>query len=135
VPDGTAEKLGEAEVANAPCTKSPSETCADRVDRNAGRSHPSGAEILIGVSGRKPPPSGGGSVTCAEIRAGELLREMEKAKRGPDRDTGQRSQRSTPDSPPTLHDLGISRDQSSRWQKLAALPRANSRYHCIGRAL
>lgn len=45
---------------------------------------------------------------------------MEKAKRGPDRDTGQRSQRSTPAV--TLSDLRITRDQSSKWQKLAAVP-------------
>jgi hypothetical protein len=56
----------------------------------------------------------------AERKCGELLREREKAKRGPDKDTGQRSQRST--SVETLADLGITKDQSSQWQKLAGVP-------------
>jgi N6-adenosine-specific RNA methylase IME4 len=55
----------------------------------------------------------------AEIRAGELLLEMEKAKGGEQhhkRPTG------TTEVPvPTLKDFGISKNQSSRWQKLAAL--------------
>ena len=56
----------------------------------------------------------------AERKAGELLRDMTKAKRGAD-ERGQGSQRSTPDVR-TLADLGVSRDQSSRWQKLAEVP-------------
>jgi len=58
----------------------------------------------------------------AEIRAGELLSEMEKAKRGPDKGTTQRSQRATSEVK-TLSDLGVSKTQSSRWQAFAALPR------------
>jgi N6-adenosine-specific RNA methylase IME4 len=57
----------------------------------------------------------------AEIRVGELLSEMEKAKRGPDKEgKPQRSQRATSDAA-TLADLGVTKTQSSRWQKLAAL--------------
>jgi protein gp37 len=57
----------------------------------------------------------------AERRAGELLREMAERK---ERDTGKgnrnpvlKSQAATP----KLADLGVSKTQSSRWQKLAAL--------------
>jgi hypothetical protein len=59
----------------------------------------------------------------AERRAGELLKDMA--------DTGQRATAGEPvkqqmsrgtTSAPTLTDLGISRDQSSRWQKLANVP-------------
>jgi hypothetical protein len=53
----------------------------------------------------------------AERRAGELLREMDKHPPGPDR--------SSPaiDLPPKLSDLGITKDQSSQWQRLAAMPK------------
>lgn len=57
----------------------------------------------------------------AERRAGELLRDMEK-------NTGQRGQFTggdvelPPAPPPTLAELGIGKHQSSRWQKLAAVP-------------
>jgi hypothetical protein len=50
----------------------------------------------------------------AERRCGELLAEMEKAKGGwPSETRG---------TTPVLQDLGISNNQSSRWQKLAAVP-------------
>ena len=55
----------------------------------------------------------------AERKCGQLLQEREKAKRGPDKATGQRSQRQT--SVSTLTDLGISKSQSSQWQQLAAI--------------
>jgi hypothetical protein len=62
----------------------------------------------------------------AEIRVGELLAEMEKNKgtRGQlhGRDTsGGRVTTPPEDTSPTLSDLSITKTQSSRWQKLAAL--------------
>ncbi|MYF06691.1 MAG: hypothetical protein F4092_00580 [Rhodospirillaceae bacterium] len=56
----------------------------------------------------------------AERKAGQLLKDMEKAARGPDAN-GQGSQRATAETP-TLSDMGVSKDQSSRWQKLADVP-------------
>ncbi len=56
----------------------------------------------------------------AERKAGQLLTNGLMAKRGPDQ-TGQGSQRTTSEQDP-LTDLGISKDQSSRWQKLADVP-------------
>ena len=61
----------------------------------------------------------------AEIRAGELLREMkEKGERVVSKDT-LRKGRGSSGQPrePKLSDLGVSKMQSSRWQKLAALPK------------
>jgi len=54
----------------------------------------------------------------AERRVGQLLQEREKAKGG--RPTGNPSQAATGFEP--LADMGISRTQSSRWQKLASIP-------------
>jgi N6-adenosine-specific RNA methylase IME4 len=60
----------------------------------------------------------------AERRAGELLIEM--AERKERREHSQRSRGATSKKlPPKLSDLGISKTQSSRWQKLAALETAN----------
>lgn len=62
----------------------------------------------------------------AEIRAGELLREMAKNKgtRGDGRPKlGGNSELPPKDTSPKLADLGVSKTQSSRWQKLAALPK------------
>src|SRR5215813_8163518 len=54
----------------------------------------------------------------AEIRAGELLAEMEN--RGERRAHSQRSRGATSENlPPKLADLGVTKTQSSRWQKLA----------------
>lgn len=50
----------------------------------------------------------------AERRMGELLAASERAKRGPDKDGGQRSQRITSDPSPTLADLGL--NQKARWR-------------------
>jgi len=55
----------------------------------------------------------------AEMRAGELLIKM--AERGERRDHSQRSRGATSDLPPKLSDLGVSKTQSSRWQRLAKL--------------
>jgi hypothetical protein len=59
----------------------------------------------------------------AERRAGELLREM--GERG-ERDQGKGGDRKSQSSDTTvktkLSDIGITKDQSSRWQKLAAMP-------------
>lgn len=61
----------------------------------------------------------------AEIRAGEMLREMEKNRGVVVRDkkgqTRGSSGRPRVDQPPKLSDLGITKSQSSRWQKLAVL--------------
>ena len=54
----------------------------------------------------------------AEQRAGELLREMPKRKGGNASPEKLLSQTTTA----TLSDLGITRDQSSKWQKIATVP-------------
>jgi phage N-6-adenine-methyltransferase len=63
----------------------------------------------------------------AEIRAGELLLEMEKNKGGGEKGVGRRGAKNAvangvPHSAPKLDDLKITKKQSSRWQKLAKLP-------------
>jgi hypothetical protein len=61
----------------------------------------------------------------AERRAGELLRDMEKNKgtRGDGRPKiGGSNGRPPKDPTPKLSDLDINKSQSSRWQKLAAIP-------------
>ena len=65
----------------------------------------------------------------AEIRLGELLREMEKNKgaRAGGKKDGPRGRFVKPrDTTPRLSDLGITKGQSSRWQALAALRRPGS---------
>jgi len=60
----------------------------------------------------------------AEIRAGELLAEMGKhGQRRRSKDTLARGSSMQPRETPTLSDLGIDKTQSSRWQRLAALPK------------
>jgi hypothetical protein len=61
----------------------------------------------------------------AERRCGELLKEMDKAKGAQGNPGGQGAKfvRSTgATAQKTLADLGISKDQSSRWQRLADIP-------------
>lgn len=61
----------------------------------------------------------------AEIRAGELLKEMDKAKGATKKGRGKGGNAVAPRDrvvEPTLSDIGVSKTQSSRWQKLAALP-------------
>lgn len=53
----------------------------------------------------------------AERRAGELLVEMPKHEGGRPLETGRPTRPVT-----TLEDLGVTKDQSSQWQKLAAVP-------------
>ena len=81
-----------------------------------------------GLGRRRPPPQGGRTPTneerraCeirlrAERKAGQLLSKMEKAKGGQPYQSG-----GTMGSPKTLKALGVSPDQSSRWQALAGVP-------------
>jgi hypothetical protein len=58
----------------------------------------------------------------AERKAGELLKQMEKAKGGGDQKSDHRS-RSGRGGPPTLPQLGITHKQSANWQKLAEVPK------------
>ena len=59
----------------------------------------------------------------AERRAGELLRDMaERNERASSKDTLARGRKLQPREAPKLSDLGINKTQSSRWQRLAALP-------------
>lgn len=56
----------------------------------------------------------------AERRAGELLAEMEKAKGGGDTSTGSRVE--PVQEPPTLAQIGVTKQQSHRWQRAAHIP-------------
>jgi hypothetical protein len=58
----------------------------------------------------------------AERKAGQLLAKMPKANGAREPRTHRGSTQSSGTTAPTLKDLGISRDQSSQWQKLGALP-------------
>jgi N6-adenosine-specific RNA methylase IME4 len=61
----------------------------------------------------------------AERRAGELLAEMkERGERRQSKDTLARGRNAQPRDVPKLSDLGVSKTQSSRWQRLAALDAA-----------
>lgn len=63
----------------------------------------------------------------AEIKMGEMLAQTERAKNKPGPGRGKAGKDALPalcDSPPTLADLGISKVESSRAQKLAALPQS-----------
>ena len=58
----------------------------------------------------------------AERRAGQLIAEMEKAKGARGSGSNQHQVRSHDATAPSLSDLGISKQQSSDWQKLADIP-------------
>jgi hypothetical protein len=58
----------------------------------------------------------------AERKAGQLLAQMNKAKGAREPGTNRGLTRSCETTASTLADLGVSRDQSSRWQKLAEVP-------------
>lgn len=65
------------------------------------------------------------AVQEAERRAGQLLTEMAKAKASPGNQyTGKVDRSHDTTGPTTLAELGISKDQSSKWQQLAAVPEA-----------
>jgi hypothetical protein len=56
----------------------------------------------------------------AERKAGQLLDDTKKNKQ---RQSGHGDQKSgSQNATPTLAELGVSKDQSSRWQKLASMP-------------
>lgn len=57
----------------------------------------------------------------AERKAGQLLKAMEKNKGGGDPHKP-KEHRSTDTTSATLLDLGVSKDQSSKWQRLADVP-------------
>lgn len=59
----------------------------------------------------------------AERRAGELLHEMQKNKGAREQGVGRRGKNAVAasDRVPKLSDLGVSKTQSSRWQKLAEI--------------
>jgi len=65
----------------------------------------------------------------AEIRAGELLREMkqrgERETKGGKRGNQYKEAKSQAATLPKLSDLGVSKTQSSRWQQLAALSKTD----------
>ena len=70
-----------------------------------------------------------------ERRAGQMIGEMEKAK-GARGNPGGQGAAIVPlhdASTQTLADLGISHDQSSRWQKLAAIDNQRTRSHAVTR--
>lgn len=62
----------------------------------------------------------------AERKCGELLRDMEKAKGAQGNPGGQGAKivrsNDTTAQPKTLSEMGVTKDQSSKWQKLAAIP-------------
>jgi hypothetical protein len=66
----------------------------------------------------------------AERRAGELLKEMKKAQARGSNQHKERSRSAT--APPTLADMGVTKTQSSRWQKLAALDNAEGCREKVG---
>ncbi|MDN5856298.1 MAG: hypothetical protein L0K86_26335, partial [Actinomycetia bacterium] len=69
------------------------------------------------------PPWPMKKIERAERKAGEMLREREPHQGGrPAAETGNKPLPVS--APPKLDDLGISKMQSSRWQKIADVPEA-----------
>jgi hypothetical protein len=58
----------------------------------------------------------------AERKVGAIVRDMEKARGAREPGTNRGVTRSAAPTASTLADLGISKDQSSNWQKLAKVP-------------
>lgn len=64
----------------------------------------------------------------AELRCGELLKVTAKAKPSGSNQHMKKEEVSLSTTPPKrLDEMGISRDQSSQWQRLAEVPRATRR--------
>ena len=65
----------------------------------------------------------------AERKAGELLREMEKAVPRGSNQHGRKEASHDATHPPALEDLGITRSDSSRWQQIADIPEPEFEAH------
>lgn len=68
----------------------------------------------------------------AERRAGQILAEM-KLRDGGDAARARTPSTPTRELPPTLADLGVTYDQSSRWQQMAAMPQSKFEQHLAER--
>jgi hypothetical protein len=99
----------------------------DRIPQHIAAA-PYGLDVVLAVS-RKAHNVEAERQCCeirlrAERKAGQLLLQMEKAKgaRGNPGGRGAPIERSNETTTQTLAEVGISKDQSSQWQRLAAVP-------------